>query len=330
MNYTGHYPLFDTSRIRTYPLGDRASKVHTDAIMRPEAVAGRRAEWTSPQLEETVEAVRTARAKGQPVIWMTGAHLIKNGFGPLLADLIQRGVVTLAATNMAGMIHDLELALVGRTSEDVPRALPRGEFGFAEETASLLNGAMAHAERLGVGLGEAVGRLIEGEAFPEAVEFAHRELSVAAAAWRTETPLTVHAGIGADIIDQHASWDPSAKGGCSGRDFLIFAAEIERMAETGGGVYLNIGSAITGPEVLLKACSMAANVGHAPKGLFTASFDIRPAALDDADDERKAAYYFRDVKTVVVRVPESFEGRGVYVQGNHLATVPALYQMLCA
>jgi hypothetical protein len=225
------------------------------------------------------------------------------------------------------VIHDLELALVGRTSEDVPRALPEGRFGFARETSRLINGALTCGERLKIGAGEALGRLILGEPMPDSVDFPHRELSLPAAGMRLNLPVTMHASIGTDIIDMHPTFDPAAKGGCSGRDFAIFCAEVERM--TAGGVFINVGSAIVGPEVFLKACSMCANVGSAPKGIVTASFDIRPAdPKAAAGDERAAGYYARDVKSVVVRIPAAFGGRGHYVQGDHLQTVPALYQAL--
>ena len=291
MDYRGRYSIFDTGRIRTYPLGGRASKVPREALAQPKALAEAKPQWTSAEMRALTGTVLKAREEGKPVIWMTGAHLIKNGFGPLLRDLLARGLVTLVGVNMAGMIHDLELALVGCTSEDVPRALPKGEFGFADETCRLLNGALTHGERLAVGAGEAIGRLIAGEPFPDSVHFPHAELSLAAGAWAAGKPLTVHAMVGTDIIDQHPSWDPAAKGGTSGRDFLIFCAEVEKMAG-GGGVYLNVGTQVMGPEVFLKACSMAANVGHPPLGLTTGSFDIRAADPADVDDERSAGVLY--------------------------------------
>jgi hypothetical protein len=277
-------------------------------------------------LDALAEAVREARLKNQPVVLFTGAHLIKNGFGPLLLDLIRKERITLVGMNAAGMIHDFELALVGKTSEDVPRALPIGEFGFSQETGTGINEALIYGEKTRVGAGEALGRLISGEPFPEKLPFTHPELSLLAGAFELKVPVTMHASIGCDIIDQFAGWDASAKGGCSGRDFLIFCAEIEKM--NAGGVFLNVGSAVTGPEVFLKACSMCANVGHPPHGIVTGSFDIRAGHVEAVDDERSPGYYYRDIKSVVVRIPEAFGGRGFYVQGDHLETFPALYQAL--
>ena len=327
LDYEGRYPVFDFRRIRTYPLAGRTSKVRRENLVRPEEFAARPQLFSSPELDAVVKAVAEARAKGQPVLLFTGAHLVKNGFGRLARDLLERNILTSVGMNAAGMIHDVELALVGRTSEDVPAALPAGEFGFAEETGALINRALTHGHALAVGAGEAVGRLLAGEPFPDPVAFPFRELSLIDGGWQTGRPVTIHAMIGTDVIDQHPTFDPAAKGACSGRDFAIFCAQVERMS-TGGGVFLNVGSAVGGPEVFLKACSMSANVGRPPRGLVAASFDFRAARPEDVDDERKSGYYFRDLKSVVVRIPEAFGGRGYYVQGDHLRTVPALYQQL--
>ena len=135
-----------------------------------------------------------------------------------------------------------------------------------------------------------------------------------------------HVGIGTDVIDQHPSADGAAKGGCSGRDFLIFSEQISKFTQ--GGVFLNIGSAVTGPEVLLKAISMAANVGCKPAGIITADFDLRPFEPGAMTDEGSAGYYRRDQKSVVARIPAAFGGEGFYIQGNQLQTVPALYSAI--
>lgn len=326
MDYHGKFQIFDTSRIRTYELASRPSKVTAESIPTPEEIAARKLDFESADLDALVAAVHEARKNDQPVIVFTGAHLIKNGFGPLLLDLIRRGLVTLVGMNAAGMIHDYELARVGRTSEDVPHALPRGKFGFAKETGDGINEALTYGEKVRVGAGEALARLIHGEPFPEKIKFAHPDLSLLAGAFEFDTPVTMHASIGCDIIDQFPGWDPSAKGGCSGRDFLIFCHEVEKMSA--GGVFLNIGSAVSGPEVFLKACSMCANVGYPPMGLVTGSFDFREGHVESVNDERSPGYYHRDIKSVVVRIPEAFGGNGYYVRGDHLVTLPALYQRL--
>ena len=330
--YKGRYPCFDFGAVRTYPIAERKNKVSFETMLHPEELLAepepcppRRASFKSPELDAVIAAVLAARADGRKVIIFTGAHLVKNGFGLLLIDLMKRGLVTLVATNAAGLTHDLELALIGETSEIVPDALSDGRFGMCRETGEIMNRAWRAGLERGLGAGEALGMMILGEPMPDRVEFEHAELSIAAAGISHNVPVTMHASLGTDVIDQHPSFDPEAKGGVSGIDFGIFAAHVSELA---GGVALNIGSSVQGPEVLLKAVSMAANVGRPPEGLVTASFDMRPVVAGDAEDERAYTYYFRDHKSVVRRIPEAFGGRGYYVQGDHLDTVPALYRGL--
>jgi hypothetical protein len=279
--------------------------------------------------------VREARKNGWPVVLFTGAHLLKNGFGPLVVDWMRRGVVTLFATNSAGTIHDFELALIGETSEFVPTALGRGEFGMAYEFC-YINAAIAEGNRRRLGYGESLSRMICDAEFRESVlkqvwregaprEFSHPEVSVLAASWETKVPVTVHTTVGGDVIDQHPSFDGEAKGGTSGRDFLVFTEHVRGLKK--GGVFLNMGSAVTGPEVFLKAISMVCNVGDAPsRNLVTADFDIRPYRPDAMTDERQFGYYFRDQKSVVTRIPQAFGGKGYYVQGDQLETCPELFR----
>ena len=262
--------------------------------------------------------------------------MIKNGLGPLLADLVKRGLVSLIAGNCATAIHDFELALIGQTSENVPDALGKGRFGMAYEFA-YFNCALSIGNENNLGCGESLGKTICDEDFRSKVlalvakddsprSFRYPQVSVLAACYENNIPFTVHVGIGTDVIDQHPSFDGRAKGGCSGRDFLIFTNEITKFAT--GGVILNIGSAVTGPEVLLKAVSMAANTGSAPDNIITADFDLRdhqPAAMSD---ESKEGYYFRDQKSIVTRIPQAFNGKGFYIRGDQKKTFPLLYKKI--
>lgn len=340
MECHSRYPSFDPRAIRTYPIGQRRNKVTLERLADPAAV--RAASYdvgdAAGPISEVSEVIVAARRAGKPVICFTGAHLVKNGLGPLLADLVRRGMVTLVATNGAGVIHDFELALIGETSEHVPNALGKGQFGMAHEFA-YINRAIAEGHARGLGLGESLGATICDAGFraavekradpPERIEFRHPDESVLRWCYEQAVPLTVHVGIGTDVIDQHPSFDGAAKGGCSGRDFLIYTAETGRLgggAQACPGVVLNIGSAVTGPEVLLKAVSMVSNVGRPPTGLITADFDLKPYHAQAMTNERDMHYYFRDHKSVVTRVPEAFGGRGVYVQGDQILTVPRLYQ----
>jgi hypothetical protein len=262
---------------------------------------------------------------------MMGAHLIKNGLGPLLIDLMERGVVSLLAGNGACTIHDTELAYCGGTSESVPDVLPKGEFGFARETGQIVNGAFLEAYKRKMGAGEALGAILAGKIPFEldngaSLAFPYRVHSLFYNAYRLGIPFTIHATIGTDIVDQHPGASAEAKGYASGIDFSIFTEMATRLQE--GGVILNVGGAVTQPEVLLKAVSMAANVGKAPKGILTAVFDLFDTNLEDIRNEEKAGYYRRDIKSTVVRIPAAFEGRGLYIQGNQKETFTAFYRHL--
>ena len=325
MEYAGRYRMFDFNSTHTYPIAERPNVLKLDGLVYPAEASGASEAVHSETLDRVAEGVLQARQAGRPVILFTGAHIIKLGFSPLVIDLMQRDIITLIATNGAGSIHDFELALIGQTSESVPNALPEGLFGMARETGEYLNGALRAGNEERLGYGESVGRMI-GTRWPAGTEFPHKQISILGRAYELGMPATVHATIGTDIIDQHPSFDGCAKGGTSARDFGIFAHEV--MGLGGGGVVLNIGSAVTGPEVLLKTVSMAANVGRPPNGLITANFDMR--AADWACDIRPSqpGYYFRDMKSVVSRIPQAFDGHGYMVQGNFLDTVPALHDLL--
>jgi hypothetical protein len=339
LEYGGRYPIFDPSGVRTYPLRQRANKVRAEDLVDPAALPDASADLGAEPVRligEVADRVVAARRAKRAVVVFTGAHPIKNGLGPLLVDWIGREVVTLVAMTGAGAIHDFELALIGQTSENVPDALPEGRFGMAYEFAYWIE-AVNVGHRMRLGLGESLGRMICDTEFRSRVlasvgredspkEFAHPQGSVLAAAHAHGVPVTVHATIGADVVDQHPNFDAAAMGGASGRDFLIFVQEVTRLA--GGGVVLNLGSAVTGPEVLLKAVSMAANVGKAPTGLVTAVFDLRPYAAGARGSEDAAGYYFRDQKSVVERIPAAFGGRGTYVQGHHKLTLVALHRAI--
>jgi len=337
MEYDGRYNAFDLGRIVTYPLRTRANKVTLGDLLRPadlDHLGIDLPEKTCRDIETVAEAVAASRRAGRPVIIFTGAHLIKNGLGPLLAELVRRDAVTLVAGNCATAIHDFELALIGQTSENVPDALGKGRFGMAYEFA-YFNCALSVGNKYKLGAGEALGKMICDADFRNEIlalaaksdsprDFAHPEVSVLVACYANNVPFTVHVGIGTDVVDQHPSFDGQAKGGCSGRDFLIYADQVARLTE--GGVVLNVGSAVTGPEVLLKAVSVAANTGHAPRNIITADFDLRAHNPQTMSDESSEGYYFRDQKSVVTRIPQAFAGKGFYIQGDQKQTFALLYK----
>ena len=266
----------------------------------------------------------TAHRQSCPVIVMIGGHPIKLGLSRHLIDLIERGFITHFATNGSGLIHDFELALIGGTSEDVSKWLKVGQFGLWQET-SRLNDIIRQAAQRGEGLGEAVGRIIEEERFP------HRDLSIAAACWRTGIPLTCHVTIGADIIHAHPNCDGAALGQTSYTDFLIFARAIQNLED---GVFLNVGSAVTGPEVFLKALSMARNIarqqGQEIRHFTTAVFDLAPLPDDWRTRQftkEEAWYYYRPWKTLLNRAVAD-GGESFYIQGDFRDTIPALWHLI--
>ncbi len=360
MKYRGSYPAFDLSKVRTYPLNTRKNKVEVGGFVdcaklatmpiacakRPWFRSGRKgpgADQSQGLRELAAYTVKCFREK-KPVVILSGAHPIKNGLNPIVIDLINRGIVSLYSTNGAGTIHSFELALTGASSESVRDALPKGDFGMAFETGAYINYALQVGRARGYGYGESMGRLFCDRAFRKAVidltfrrhqdlgcyfkpydGFPYNDSCIFAAAFRKKIPACVHAMMGTDIIDQHASFDGEGKGAASGADFLVFTKAMERF--TRGGVVLNIGSAIMGPEVLLKAVSMVANVGKRPDGLWTGDFDIRPFVFDDeVRDESKYYYYFRDQKSIATRIPKVFGGKGYYFQGTHHETLVPFYQ----
>ena len=339
MEYQGKYNIFDPSKIKTYPLSTRTNKVRQEDILRPsdvdKMVFDLPAE-TVGQISALAREIVSGYKENRPFIFFTGAHLIKNGLAALLADLVERSVVTLIAGNGATSIHDFELALKGETSEYVPQALEKGQFGMAYEFC-YINTAISLGNRYKLGFGESLGKMICDESFRSEVlsvvarddsprEFSYPSTSALAACYNNNIPFTVHVGIGTDVIVQHPSFDGQAIGGCSGRDFLIYVNEISKF--TDGGIVINLGSAVTGPEVLLKAVSMAANIGKIPRGIVTADFDLRSRVPGEMTDESAQHYYFRDQKSVVNRVPQAFEGKGYYIQGNQKQTLPLLYRKI--
>jgi hypothetical protein len=260
----------------------------------PDLFAGR-------DFRQAVAAVVAAVGARRPVLVMFGAHLVKCGLSRLLIDLMERGVVTAAATNGAGAIHDAEIAMWGRTSEDVGEAIAAGTFGACRDTAELLNDAVSRGSGQGWGFGESVGaRLVELDA-------PHRDASVLVRAHELGVPLTVHVALGTDIVHEHASADGRAIGDTSLRDFRILA---EAVCGLEGGVVLNAGSAVVLPEVFLKALAVARNLGRL-RGGFTA------VGLDMNEPYR--------ARVNVVRRPTAQLGVGITLRGSHEILFPALW-----
>jgi hypothetical protein len=315
------YPMFDRSKLKLRPLAERQHDM-TLAEVLPLDSPGE--PFDVPQIEQIAQRINRARQNNTPVILMMGAHVIKSGLSRFVIDLMERRIVTHIAMNGAGPIHDFELALVGTTTESVARYIQEGQFGLWQETGRI-NEAVTAGVLDGLGYGEAVGRMIEQE------RFLHREVSILAAGYRLRVPITVHIGLGYDIIHEHPNCDGAVLGRASYTDFLIFTQAITQLQ---GGVLLNYGTAIMGPEVYLKALAMARNVAHQEgrriNQFTTAVFDLLDLGPDLHHEASKtdARYYYRPFKTILVRTVQD-GGESFYVRGPHRGTLPALYRSVC-
>lgn len=312
------YQTLDRTKIRLRPIAERGHDLLVGDI---HSLQSPENEFPHPHFPTVIQAIKNARHNDRPVVLMMGGHPIKLGLSRYLIDLMENDWMTHIATNGAGIIHDFELATVGGTSENVAQWIACGQFGLWQES-SRLNDVITAAARRNEGFGEAVGRtLVETSAD-------HAEISLCAAGWRLGIPVTSHVTIGGDIIHPHANADGSAIGQTSFTDFLIFANSIANLE---GGVFLNVGSAVTGPEVFLKALSAARNLqGGEPKNFTTVVFDL--VSLPDEyhvgpPGKEHPLYYYRPWKTLLCRTV-SEGGQSIYVQGDHRVTIPALWSQL--
>ena len=316
------YPQFDRSRLIIKPLAER---VHDLPLTRWMSLDEPTAEFTHPDLATIAQRLAAAKQKQASRILMMGAHLLRAGTNRHIIDMMERGAITHIAMNGAGAIHDYEVARIGATTESVARYIRSGEFGLWKETGEL-NDWIVEAAKLQLGLGENVGRRIEESNYP------HKDLSVIAAANRLSVPITVHVGIGYDILHEHPNCDGASLGQASYTDFLIFVKAVEGLEL---GVMLSFGSAIMAPEVYLKALAMSRNVAHQHgrqiRNFTTAVFDMVPIAGDIHKELPKSdpGYYFRPHKTILVRTVAD-GGSSFYFCGDHRATFPALRRAFLA
>ena len=298
----------DLTGVKTYPLAGRKSKVSSGDFAKtwrkgssfrdflanlPDILAGE-------QLKSVISAIVKAYQNERTVVFGMGAHVIKVGLNPVVIDLMERGVITAVAMNGAGIVHDLELALVGHTSEDVAAAIGDGSFGMARETCVLVAEALASADKKMMGLGEAVGRVILEKKLPMA------DQSILGAGARLGLPVTVHVAIGTDIIHMHPEFDAAKAGAATHRDFRLFAAVV---ADLEKGVYLNVGSAVILPEIFLKAATLARNLGHNLSDFTTVNLDF--------------IKHYRPLTNVINR-PTAKGGRGINLVGHHEILLPLI------
>ncbi len=308
----------DFSNIKTYSVKARKNLVTIENMAN---LTDDVKDWGDAEFDSLIDRIVLARTNRRPVIWSMGAHVIKNGMSRYIIDLIKRGLVTHVSGNGAGSIHDFELAFNGGTSEDVPTAIEDGSFGMWDETGRWMNEALQAGAKKGLGYGESLAVYIEEN--PD--RFPYREDCVLYQAYGNGVPATYHIALGTDIIHQHPIVDFAAIGAASGVDFHKMCHSVSRLD---GGVFLNFGSGVIGPEVFLKALSIARNLGYPTFRITTANFDL----VDLGDYRSKIGYsdphyYYRPRKNIVNR-PTSVGGKGWHFCGDHKDTIPNLYRKL--
>ncbi len=298
----------DFAGLNTYSVHGRHSKVTVDNFATPlpagatlkDFLASLPDQLLGRDLPDLIERLALARENGRPLLVGMGAHVIKVGLNPVLIDLMEKKIITGLALNGAGVVHDTEIAMVGRTSEEVDQVLGSGEFGAAKETGEEINRAINAGAKKGLGLGCALGEHLLARKFP------YNEVSLLATARRLGVPVTVHVAIGTDIVHIHPDADGAAIGQTSHLDFRLFCREV---SELEGGAYLNFGSAVLLPEVFLKALTVVRNLGHRTVQFTTANFDF--------------IRHYRTMTNVVNR-PVAGGGRGFNIIGHHELMIPLL------
>jgi hypothetical protein len=303
--------MININKVKTYSVKSRLSKVNAQDFAQIPAKGKSFARFYASlpnilkagDLRNVVDSVAGAHKKGKAVIFMAGAHVIKCGLNPVIIDLMKRGIINCVCLNGAGIIHDFEIALQGKTSEDVAENLKTGKFGMGKETAEFINSAVQEGVESGLGLGYAVAKKISQ------ASLRFKKLSLLANAYKYNVPVCIFVGIGTDIIHQHPSFDAALTGLGSQRDFYTLAENIRKLNK--GGVVLNFGSAVMLPEVFLKALNLARNLGNQVKDFTAANFDM--------------IYQYRSSQNVVSR-PTSSGGRGYYIIGHHEIMLPLLAQ----
>lgn len=308
-----HEPL-SFSDINTYPLASRHSKVTVADFGRPVAEDASLADFFASlpdilavqSLRAVAAQVRRAKELNRAIIWGLGGHVIKTGLAPILIDLLERGFITALAANGSVLVHDAEIALIGRSSEDVDASLGAGAFGAAQETGQLINQAARDGARDGLGLGQAMGRALLAE------NPAHAASSVLCVAYRHNIPFTAHLTIGGDIPHFHPHADGAALGATTHTDFRLLASLVREL--DGGGVYLNLGSAVVLPELFLKAVTVVRNLGYPLNDFTTANFDF--------------LQHYRPLTNVVRRPTADGAGRGYALTGHHEIMIPLLAALI--
>ena len=305
--YENFQPL-SFAEINTYELASRPSKVTVKDFAEPIEKEDSLKNFLDKlpdilavkSLRELAKQIRRAKKLNKPIVFGIGGHIVKTGLAPVIIDLMKRGFVSAIASNGSVLVHDAEIALVGFTSEDVDASLGKGDFGAARETGEILNAAAKNGMNDKIGLGEAMGREVLQNNPPNA------DVSLLCQTYKQKIPFTAHLTIGADIGHFHPSCDGAALGAASHTDFKLFCSIIKEL--NGGGVYLNLGSAVVMPEIFLKAVTVVRNLGFPLEDFTTANFDF--------------IQHYRPTTNVVRRPTANGAGRGFSITGHHEIMIP--------
>ncbi|MBI3992003.1 MAG: hypothetical protein HY342_01910 [Candidatus Lambdaproteobacteria bacterium] len=308
------YREIDLSKVQRISFAERETKVDVEMFGRPALDDDSFAHFFDglPDILATRDLKHIARTTagiiraGRKVIVMMGAHLIKTGVSPVLVELMRRGALSCLVMNGAGAIHDFEVALFGRTSEDVASTLNTGKFGYVTETGVWINRAVTEGAAQGWGYGEAVARKLA------TLELRHPRHSLLLTALEHDIPVTVHVALGTETIHQHPEADGAAIGETSLRDFRILCQQLTGLE---GGIVFLYGSAVILPEVFLKALTVVRNLGHDVRRFTAVNFDM--------------IRHYRPQENVVGR-PTSSGGQGFTVIGHHELLIPLFWQAVYA
>ncbi len=307
------YTEIDLTGLKRFSIDQLSRKVNLDEFAHPteagltfnEFIQSLPKILRAQDLVDFAEIIASASQRNRAVIVMHGGHVVKTGLAPLLIDWMKRGVISAVATNGSSIIHDTEIALFGRTSEDVAEGLKDGSFGMVRETADFINGVISDPINRELGFGEALGKTLLEQNAP------YEHLSLLCGSYQNSVPMTVHVAIGTDIIHQHPSADGAAIGQHSMRDFRLFTHQVAQLTE--GSALLNIGSAVIMPEVFLKALTIARNLNYPAHKFATANFDM--------------ITHYRPTVNVLNR-PTLTGGRKFNFIGHHEIQIPLLHAMV--
>jgi deoxyhypusine synthase len=306
------YQKLDFKNVQTYSLKDRKSKVSLGDFAKPvekkqtidDFINNLPSILVGQSFKNFLDDYTHSINSNSTVLLMMGAHVIKVGISPLLIDAMKRGWITHLALNGACVIHDVEIALWGITSEDVAEGLEDGSFGMAKESTEFINEAVKNGKGK-MGYGEAVASALDQSNGP------HLDYSVLYNAYKLNIPFTVHSALGTEIIHQHSSVDGAAVGDTTWTDFQIFTKNVSTLDKN--STVINVGSAVIMPEVFLKALTVARNLGYPAFGFSSANFDM--------------IRHYRPTVNVVER-PTQKVGKGYYFIGHHELMLPLLFAAL--